>query len=264
MCHPSENVDPEPLPGALRDEVAVPVRGGPEVPARLCVPAEGVAAPRGAVILATDIFGANAFYRALADRLAAAGIAALLPDLFFREGPLAEPTRELAYARRAKLDDERALRELGAGCDWLRETFDVAEGRVGTLGFCLGGNLVLHLAARRRDLATVSYYAFPAGLPAPKAVGPPREWVDRMQGPILGLWGERDEKVGLANVEEFERLARQAELDYEHHVYAGCDHGFLGGLDDPDRPDRGAAIDAWSRTLRFLEARLGRARRRPR
>jgi hypothetical protein len=46
----------------------------------------------------------------------------------------------------------------------------LAQGRIGTLGFCLGGNLVLHMAARRADLATVSYYAFPAGLPAPKAV----------------------------------------------------------------------------------------------
>ncbi len=263
MCHPSENVDPDPIAGVERREVAVPVRGGADVPARLCLPT-AAGAPRGGVILATDIFGSNAFYRALADRLAAAGIAALLPDLFFREGRLTEPTRELAYERRAKLDDERVLRELESGCEWLRDALAIEQGRIGTLGFCLGGNLVLHLAARRRDLATVAFYAFPAGLPAPRAAPPPREVVGRMQGPILALWGDRDEKVGMPNVEEFDRLARGAELDYEQHVYPGREHGFLSGLEDAGDPAHEAAADAWRRTLGFLDTRLGRAQRRPR
>lgn len=253
MCHPSEYVDPPPIAGSLRREVKIAVRGGADVPARFCAP-EG--ALRGAVVIATDIFGANAFYRGVADLLAAAGFAALLPDLFYREGRLSEPTRERAYERRAKLDDDRVLYELAAACDWLRHRGRIDEGRVGTLGFCLGGNLVLHLAARRGDLATVSFYAFPAGLPAPKAAAPPREVVDQMQGPILAFWGDQDEKVGMDHVEEFERLARGAELDYEQQVFRGCDHGFLAGLDDTQHAAHAPATKAFSRTLEFFGARL--------
>ena len=253
MCHPSEHVDPPALHGARRHEVTLPLDGGEALPARLCVP-EGPL--RGALVIATDIFGANAFYRRIADRAGAAGFAALLPDLFFREGRLREATRELAYERRAKLEDERALRELESACDWLRERGAI-EGRVGTLGFCLGGNLVLHMAARREDLATVSYYAFPAGLPAPKAAPPPESVVDRLHGPILAFWGERDEKVGLENTRRFERAVRATGIAYEGHIYSGCEHGFLAGLEDPDHAAHDAASDSWGRTLEFLGAGLG-------
>ena len=116
--------------------------------------------------------------------------------------------------------------------------------------------MVLHLASRRSDLATVSYYAFPAGLPAPKAAAPPRDVVDKLQGPILAFWGDRDEKVGMPNVDEFHGLARAADLDYEQHVYEGCDHGFLAGFDDPTHEAHSAAADSWRRTLEFFGARL--------
>ncbi len=256
MCHPSEYADPDPIPGSLREEVAVPVVGGPDLPARLCVPAGNT---RGAALIVTDIFGANAFYRAIADRLAARGFAALLPDLFFREGRLAEPTRELAYERRAKLDDGRTLHELVCACDWLRGRAAIADGRLGTIGFCLGGNLALHLAARRNDLATVAYYAFPAGLPAPKAAPPPQEVVARLQGPILAFWGDRDDKVGMPSVHAFERCVRDARVDYEQSVYPGCDHGFLAGIEDANHEAHAAAIDSWQRTLDFFGSRLGGA-----
>lgn len=260
MCHPSEYVDPRPRPGARRREVSVELPEREALPARLAVPEADL---RGAVVIVTDIFGANAFYRALADRLAASGFAALLPDIFFREGKLSEPTRELAYQRRALLDDERALRDLGLCCDWLHEQAALPprpERRVGALGFCLGGNLVLHLACRRDDLATVAYYAFPAGLPAPKAAPAPIEMVDRLRGPILAFWGDRDEKVGMENVDAFARTVRRADLDYEQHVYPAVDHGFLAGLDDEANPAYPAASDSWRRTLDFLTAHLGRSR----
>ena len=253
MCHPSENLDPPLLRGARRNEVTLRGDGGEPLPARLCVP-EGPL--RGAFVIATDIFGANAFYRRIADRAAAAGFAALLPDLFFREGHLREPTRELAYERRAKLDDERALRELLGAAAWLRERGAI-EGRIGTLGFCLGGNLVLHLASRRDDLATVSYYAFPAGLPAPMAAPAPETLVDQLRGPILALWGEQDEKVGLDNTRRFERAVRATGIRYESHIYSRCEHGFLAGLEDDEHPAHEAAGDAWRRTLDFFGASLG-------
>ncbi len=253
MCHPSEYGEPEPRAGVALSDVEIDT-GGEHLPARLCAPA---GESRGGVVIATDIFGANVFYRDIAARLAEVGIATLLPDLFFREGKLAEPKRELAYERRALLDDERALDDLEGGLDWLRSEKGLA-GRLGSLGFCLGGNLVFHLAARRDDLATVAYYAFPAGLAAPKAVSAPQSIVDEMTGPILALWGGADEKVGMDNVRAFSARVAETALEYEEHVYPEADHGFLGGLGDPERSDRHDAEDSWARTLTFFAENLSR------
>jgi len=260
MCHPSENVDPPPLAGAMRRDFWVELPEGEALPVRLSIPEGSL---RGAVVIVTDIFGANAFYRTVADQLACAGIAALLPDIFFREGKLSEPTGELAYQRRALLDDDRVLRDLSLCCEWLREHGEIParpESRVGTLGFCLGGNLVLHLARGREDLATIAYYAFPAGLPAPKALPAPIDVVGELRGPILAFWGDQDEKVGMANVKAFASAVWNASLDYEQHVYPTVDHGFLAGLSDEGSDAHPAAVDSWRRTLAFFEAQLGCSR----
>lgn len=253
MCHPSESVDPPPLEGARRRDLSIELAGGEALPVRLAIP---VGALRGLVVIVTDIYGANAFYRSIADRLAVAGFAALLPDFFFREGALREPTRELAFERRALLDDERAIRDLGSACDWGIERGEISGGRVGTLGFCLGGNLVLNLCTRRSDLATVSYYGFPAGLPAPKAVVAPIQVVEKLAGPILAFWGERDEKVGMEHVDAFARAIDGTDLAYEQHVYPDVEHGFLAGLEGESDPAHEAATDAWRRSLAFFEAHL--------
>ena len=256
MCHPSEYEDPPPLPGVDRRDVVLNLPEGDAMPARLATPQTAV---RGAALIVTDIFGANAFYRLIADRLAAAGIAALLPDIFFREGRLREPNRELAFERRALLDDERALRDLGMACDWLRERAAIADGRLGTVGFCLGGNLVFHLCVHRPDLATVAYYGFPAGLPAPKAAAPPIEIVAEMRGPLLAFWGDRDEKVGMQHVETFQGAILDTGLDYEQHIYPGAEHGFLAGLADEEHAEHRAATDSWRRTLAFFAEQLGKS-----
>ena len=110
MCHPHGLGEPEPRANVLRRDVEIPLTAGESLPARVCAP-QGKA--WGAVVIAVDIYGANRFYKGVAERLAAEGCAVILPDIFFREGELPEVTREAAFERRAKLDDGRALEELG-------------------------------------------------------------------------------------------------------------------------------------------------------
>ena len=253
MCHPHGPGEPNPRPGVLRRDVSMTLGAGERLSARVCLP-EG--APWGAVVIATDIYGSNRFYKGIAERLAEAGCAAILPDLFGREGPLSEVTREAAFVRRAELDDARAVDEIGTALDWL-ETESGASGA--TLGFCLGGNLVLHMTTHREVCATVSYYAFPGGLPAPKALPPPLEVVDALGGPIFALWGEEDVKVGMENVEAFRVAIEARGLDYEQQVYPGVEHGFLAGLDEDSRHhDHDLAWDSWNRTVAFFRRHLER------
>lgn len=216
------------------------------------------AAPRGAVLIIVDMFGLRAFYEDLARRVAAAGYVCLAPDYFFRQGRLAQITLPAAFARREHLDENRTLVDLSRTLDWLRRDAQ-ATGRIGSIGFCMGGTLALDLAARRGDLATVCYYAFPAddGSASQLRAPAPLALVDRISGPILGFWGDQDQNVGLPNVHRLvgELTARRISVD--HVIYPAVAHGFLADANfRPDHPAYPAASDSWRRALSFLGQHL--------
>jgi carboxymethylenebutenolidase len=261
MCHPDGPSPTASTPDVASAEIAIPLADGAAMPAFLAR-ADG-AASRGAVMIVGDIFGARTpFYEHLATLIAAAGLDAIVPEFFFRTGPLPEPSYEAALARKAKLDERQALRDLDQAISWVRDQSDFHGARVGILGFCLGGTFVLDLAATRGDLATVCYYGFPAGPPGPpgdpeRAMPKPLDEVDRIQGPLLGFWGDQDERVGQANVEAFARALGERGIDFEHTVFAGLDHGFLQAAFEPGTEGHDAARSSWERALGFFAKHLG-------
>lgn len=253
MCHPDAPSAPSADPAA-REEVRIPLGGGEELPC-LCAHPER---DGPGVLIVADIFGRSPFYEDLAARLATEGFHALLPDLFFREGPLRERSFEAAMGRRSQLDDLRALGDYSTAIDWLCQRDNVAGDRTGTMGFCMGGTFVLNLAAERDDLATVCYY----GWPRPHRAGPnpsaaPVEQASALHGPIIGFWGDQDHGVGLGNVALLVETARSAGVDFEHTVYPGLGHGFLAQtFDSSDAPGHEHAVDSWKRALAFYRRHL--------
>lgn len=254
MCHPDAPLTPSPVPDAL-EEVRVPLETGEELPALYAHPDR----QSPGVLIVADVYGRSPFYEDLAARLAVAGFHALPPDGFFRQGPLAEQTREAAIARRPQLDDLRAIADYSAAIDWLRGRAGVVGARIGTVGFCMGGTFVLNLAAERDDLATVCYYGFPrtsrtGANPAPA----PLDQVDAIHGPVIAFWGDHDEGVGMDNVAKLAEGLNARGVDFEHVIYPGLGHGFLKrALPAADEPGHGDAADSWERALAFLRRHLG-------
>jgi dienelactone hydrolase len=253
MCHPDAPSTPSPAPEALQ-EVGVPLATGEELPSLYAHPDH----PGPGVLIVADIFGRSGFYEDLAARLAVAGYHALLPEQFFRQGPLAEQSREAAFARRRQLDDLRVLADYLSALDWLAGQPGVTGARSGTIGFCMGGTFVLNLAAQRDDLATVCYYGFPQAPrlslnPAP----PPLEQLDAISGPIIGFWGDQDEGVGMDNVAKLADGLRARAGHCEHIRYPGHGHGFLKqALPEAGNAGHGDAVDSWQRTLEFYRRHL--------
>ena len=243
MCHPDVPAG-QTTPAAARREVLIPLPGGAPMPAVL-VGGED----RPAVMLATDIFGPSPFYEHLAARTAEAGFQVLLPDFFFHQEPLAERTREAAFARRAQLDETATLEELRTAVHWLTDRTNGAA--VGTVGFCMGATFCLDLASTGEDVVTVAYYGFPV----PKAAQPPPrplDLVEALRGPVLAIWGDQDEAVGMDVVHDYVRRARAADPDFTAEVVAGLGHGFLGTADLDNPADPGGAT--WRRALAHLSA----------
>ena len=206
------------------------------------------------VVVIADIFGPSDFYRDLCARLSARGLRAVMPDFFFRQGPLEERTFEHALERRGRFDEAGALEDLRAAIAFARG----GSARVGVLGFCMGGTFALDLAALEPDLAVVAYYGFP--VPQPTIASPPPAPLNlaaQMSGSILALWGDEDAAVGMENVAAFVEAMADSPAEFEHRIYPGLGHAFLAqaDLDDPDAEDDPSA--SWRLAVDHLARQLG-------
>jgi carboxymethylenebutenolidase len=256
VCHQDTSVPPS-LSSARRSIEHAGTDGVPFV-----VVDPGAQPARQWAVIATDIYGVTPFYEHLGALLAGGGYRVAIPDLFHRLGPASDSSRDAALARRAKLDDQRALADLeqviGAlatrGQGGTPEPFGTAGpggSRYAMVGFCLGGSLALLTAAAHPEQATVTYYAFPRGAPNPLVAAPdPIDVAASIQGPVLGFWG-RDDYIDAAEVDLLTRELARSGRPQRTVWYDGAGHSFLSGLTEPG-PSSAAAADSWQSTMTFL------------
>ncbi|MFE3164050.1 dienelactone hydrolase family protein [Streptomyces sp. NPDC059224] len=215
------------------------------------VRAGGAEAPQ--IVIASDIFGVNPFYRYLAGLLAEHGYRTIVPDLFHRVGEARDSSREAAFARRALLDDVQAVGDLGKVIDEIGG----GTGRFGMLGFCLGGTFALLAASSRPNQATVTYYAFPRGVAGAKVpTDQPIAVAARIPGPVLAFWGRQD-YIDPDEVDLLEAALERAPGEHEVVWYERAGHSFLAGLSEKGHESAEAAADSWHRTLHFFHGHLG-------
>lgn len=203
------------------------------------------------IVVVQEIFGVNAGIRSMCDEWAAKGFVALAPDLFWRIEPGVDITDKTeaewsrAFALMTKFDTESGIKDIEATIRALR-AHPACSGKVGVVGFCLGGKLA-YLAATRTDCdVSVGYYG----------VG------------IDGLLGEshaiaRPLMLHIAEEDKFVDKTAQAKIHaglggirrVTMHSYPGADHAFAR-VDGVHR-DEAAAKLANERTLDFFRAHIG-------
>jgi len=135
--------------------------------------AEPDGAPRAAIVVIQEIFGINEGIRRKCDRWAAKGYLAIAPDLFWRLQPGMEldPDVESEFKQALELmgrfDQDQGIGDIEATIRAARARLaagkDGSSGKVGVVGYCLGGRLAFMTAARTDTDASVGYYA--VGLP---------------------------------------------------------------------------------------------------
>ncbi len=214
----------------------------------MAVPASG-SGP--GLVIAQEIFGVNATMREVADQYAEEGYVALVPDLFWRQRPGIElgytpEDWQKAFGCFQAFDEAKGMDDLQAAITAVRGRAEVSGGKVGVLGFCLGGKLA-YLAACRTDAdIAVGYY----GVGIDAALGE----ADRITKPLVLHIAERDQfcppEARSAIVS-----ALQDRPGITLHVYPGVDHAFarVGG----DHHDRPSALMAHDRTVAALKAAIG-------
>jgi len=198
--------------------------------------------PRGGIVVIQEIFGVNAHIRNVCDGYAAAGYAAIAPQIFDR----AERDVELGYEQqdmgrgielaRGKLRMEQTLQDLQAAVEDARRF-----GKVGVVGYCFGGLLAWLGACDLTGVdAAVAYYGG----------GVASQLERRPRCPVVMHFGAKDAHIPLTDVDK----VRKAHPQVTVHVY-DADHGF--NCDHRASYDAAAAKLALSRSLEFFAQHVG-------
>lgn len=205
------------------------------------------------VLLFQEIFGVNDNMRGLAGRLADAGYLTLVPDMFWRIEPGFERGDESGLADGMamvqRMDRELAARDMASTLAHLLG-MDGCTGKVGAVGFCLGGTLTFTCAATARvdgrgvD-AAVPYYG--------SGIHEMLDWVDRIECPLLFHYGDEDPYIPADQVAAVESAFAGRDDVTVCHYAAG--HAF-SNWDAPSMYNKAAAELAWGRTLEFFGEHL--------
>lgn len=214
-------------------------------------------APRGGVVVIHHLPGYDAPTKEIARRFAAHGYAALMPNLYSREGA-ADPDDQAAAARaKGGVPDEQLVGDVAGAAAHLN-TLDHANGRIGVIGYCSGGRQAF-LAACSLDLdaAVDCYGAFVVDEPpedAPLAVKPIVSKAPDLSCPLLGLFGEDDRSPGPEEVATLDAELTRLGKEHEFHSYPGAGHAFFAVERPAFRPE--AAKDGWEKIFDFYGRHL--------
>lgn len=213
--------------------------------------AKPAATPAPAIVVIQEIFGINADLRETCDQLAEQGFIAICPDLFWRMEPGVELTDQskAEWAKAMdfyqKFDIDKGVEDIGAALQTARG-HEGSNGKVGVMGFCLGGLMTFLTAARKEPDAAAAYYG-----------GRTNEYVAEFKSvscPMIMHLGEADEYIPPPAREQITKAA-EAHPNVKVYTYAGQNHAFARHRGT--HYDEASAKLANQRTYDFFKKHLG-------
>ena len=208
----------------------------------LATPGRGVGP---GVIVIQEWWGLVDHVKDVVDRLAAEGFVALAPDMYHGEtatGP--DAAGKLMMALRI----DAAEKDLRGAVEYVLSRDVVAGGRVGTVGFCMGGQLSLFAACANRKVgACVDFYGIHPNVTPD---------LPSLHAPVLGFFAEKDTFVPPDVARTLEADLEAAGKTADITVFEGADHGFFNDT-RPDVYHAEYAAQCWQRMLTFYRHHLG-------
>lgn len=226
----------------MGEMVSFPSNGG-TAQGYLALPGSG----RGpGVIVIQEWWGLVPHIKSVVDRFAAAGFVALAPDLYHGV-QTAEPDEAGKLLMGLAMD--QAAKDIAGAASYL-SSLDGLDGRIGTVGFCMGGSLALWSATLtdRVDAAVGFYPAVPWERMDPR-------WSNYEGKVALIHCSEHDGTSAAPGIQQAVAAITEAGGAVQTHDYPGTDHAFFND-DRPEVYDAQASATAWARTLETLRDAL--------
>ena len=214
--------------------------------------AEPAAGSGPGVVVIQEWWGLNDQIRGVANRLADAGFAALVPDLY--RGKATVEAEEASHLMTGLDFGDAASQDVRGAVQFLKAKGGKSSAKVAVTGFCMGGALTwLALANAPEADAGVAWYGMP-----------PLEYIDatKIKVPVLAHWATQDAFFPIAGVDALEEKLAAAGVAYQGHRYL-AHHAFANetavgrGRIPISQYDAAWARMAWDRTLRFFGRELG-------
>jgi carboxymethylenebutenolidase len=203
------------------------------------------------VVVLMEAFGLNAFVKGVCERCARAGYMALPPDIYHGDR-FEYADRERAIARANDVDDDVAMREVGAALDMLVAQ-GARDGRLAVMGFCMGGRLAFLANAVHgaRLAASVAFYG--GGIAPAVPRGKRKPLIDRagdLKSPQLLVYGGRDASIASDEHARIAKALSDANKRYTMAVLPDAPHAFA--TSDRESYHPAAADAAWRIAFAFL------------
>jgi carboxymethylenebutenolidase len=190
-------------------------------------------------------------------RFAKRGFLAITFEPYARQGGVLHLPDQPSVVKVANaVPDAQVMGDLDALVAYAKKLPAARADRIGVTGFCRGGLYTLLFAAHSADIkAAVAWYGQvkPAKTPGIRTEGP-LDVVARVKAPVLGLYGEADQGIPVADVKELEAAFKAAGKTAEFVLYPDAPHAFHADYRPSYREN--AAKDAWARCLAWFNTYL--------
>ena len=211
------------------------------------------AGKRPVVVVIPEIFGMHEYQKDLCRRLAKVGYFGVSLDPFFRSGDLSKMTEiKQVLGEANKLTDQQAYADMDAVVAWAGKHSRANLDKLGVTGMCRGGRMVwMYTAHSPRVKAAVAWY----GHFMPFGANPlgPLDVTDKLNAPVLGLYGGKDQGIPLQHIERMRAglLAFGKDKQSPIHIYEEAGHAFHADYRPSYR--KAEAEDGWKRMLAWFK-----------
>jgi carboxymethylenebutenolidase len=240
--------------GLTAGEIKLTV-GSVDVPAYRAMPSGKTNCP--IVLVVQEIFGVHEYIKDTCRRFAKLGYMAIGVELFYRQG---DPTKYAAIPELIanvvnKVPDAQVMKDLDAAVAWAGANGGDVN-KLAVTGFCWGGRITWLYAAHNQGVkAGVAWYGRLTGAPTETSPFNPYEIAEKINGPVLGLYGGKDTGIPLATIDEMKtRLSfgTAASKASDFVIYPEAPHAFHADYRPSYRKD--AADDGWAKALAWFKS----------
>ena len=222
---------------------------GNKMPLYLSVPESGGPVP--GIVVVHGQSGLENFIKDTTHMLALQGYAAAAPNLYHRDGPDCQDDNPV---RKARVRDPSIIRDIEGAIGFLKNHPRVDAGKLGIVGFCMGGRIVYLMSAASKNLtAGVMFYG--SGTMVPFGEGPaPFDRTREVGCPIQGHFGANDQNPSPEDMRRLDAELTRCGKAHEFHAYAGAAHAFCNTGSANYRPH--AAALSWPKAMEFFSRHL--------
>ncbi len=197
------------------------------------------------IVMMHEWWGLNDQVKSMADITAREGYVVLAVDLF--KGNVAT-TIEGGQVNIRNNPNSETIPRMQAAVKYLRNMTNVNKSKIVSLGWCYGGGQSFLLGVNEDLQATVIYYG---------QVSTDRTVLMKMKQPVIGFFGAEDTSIPVKDIREFEEILKEQGTKVNIYIYDGAGHAFSNPT-NTQAFRKEQAVDAWNKTLDFLELNLKR------